>query len=87
MSQPIMLFHASSMDSKVSNLRKHHLKDLKYLKRFDKKQIPKLRYNSPPTSSAKQLFILEAISDASMTSVTEGGARDGFLIMHRMGDI
>lgn len=59
MFQPIMLFHASYMASKASNLQTHHLKDLKSLLRFDKKQIPTLRFNFPSEYSEGRPFQLE----------------------------
>lgn len=51
MAQPIMLFHASHMASKISKLNSHQLKDLRELMRLDKKQIPRIRFLSPPSKS------------------------------------
>lgn len=43
-SHPLILSHASYMASKVSSLQHHHLKDLKALLRFDKKNASTLRF-------------------------------------------
>lgn len=85
MSQPIILYHAGHMATKVNELQTHHLKDLCALLRFDKKQTPTLRFASPPEKG--QQFSLEAISDASMAKASEGGARGAYVIMRRLGDV
>ena len=83
MSNPIMLFHASYMASKTNKLETHHLKDLKAFLKWDKRHVPTLLYNSPNTSGN---YILEAISDASMSSTSEGGGRGAYLIYRRHND-
>lgn len=83
MSNPIMLYHASSMASKVGNLQTHHLKDLKALVKFDKKNVPTLTFVSPNTGT----FSLEATSDAAMSKASEGGGRGAFVIVRRSGDV
>lgn len=81
---PIMLYHASSMASKISSLNPHHLKDLQAWIRFGKKRIPILRFKSP---HSKGQFSLEATSDASMFAMSEVGGFGAFIIMRRIGDI
>lgn len=80
---PVMLFHASHMATKVNQLRKHHLKDLHALLKFDKREEAKILYRAP--SSARE-FTLEAVSDASMSPITEGGGRGAYIIMRRQND-
>lgn len=84
MSQPIMLYHASHMASKLNTLKLHHLKDLGSLLRFDKKNVPILRFLPPSTKGG---FSLLAISDASMSNAADGGARGAFILVRRHGDI
>ena len=84
MSNPLMLFHASYMASKVNRLESHHLKDLRALLKWDKRTTPTICYNTPSQSGT---FILEAISDASMSSISEEGGRGAYLIYRRCNDI
>lgn len=46
MYNPITMYHARSMASKVSSMKPHHLKDLKAFIRFYKKHVLILRFKS-----------------------------------------
>lgn len=67
--QPIILYYALQMDSKVFLFILHHLKYLKSLFTSDNKNVPTLRFISP-TLPGK--FTLEATSDAFMTKPQYG---------------
>lgn len=84
MSQPVMLYHASHMATKVGDLKAHHLKDLRALLKFDKKHTPALCFLKPSSGSK---FSLEAISDAAMSPISEGGGRGAHIIIRRNGDV
>lgn len=72
MAQPVMLYHASNKARKINGLKIHHPKDLPALPRSDKQHIPTLTFNKPTRPGR---FSLEALSDASMSSIAEGDGR------------
>lgn len=84
MSNPVMLYHASHMATKTNRLETHHLKDLKSLLKYDKQNSPTILFKTPSQSGK---FTLEAISDASMSSASEGGGRGAYIIYRRTGEI
>lgn len=84
MSHPLMLSHASAMATKVSDLHTDHIRLLQSHMKSDKASAPSLLFNHPPNQGD---FSLEAISDASMSSASEGGGRGACVVVRRSGDI
>ncbi len=84
MTQPVMLPIASQMATKIDKLLLHHLKDLDALIRYSKKYEPCVSF---PVSKSGEKLYLDVYSDGSMSPKGEGGARGGFVIFRRSGDI
>lgn len=82
-SHPLLLFHASSMATKMNSLHILHLRTLCSRLKFSKKSNCGLSFIIPMHTLP---FQLEVMSDASMSEINESGARGGFLVVCRCGD-
>lgn len=83
LTNPVLLYHCSSLASKVPNLSVRHMKTLRTIVNMHTKNPQTVMFLH---STANQGFCLQAMSDASMNTSTEA-ARGGFVIFRRAGDI
>ena len=84
LSQPVALYYASHMATKINSLRMSHLKDLRALVRVVRKSNPTLLFNRPISNAP---FHLDVLTDAAMSNKNSTGARGGLLIFRRSGDV
>jgi len=86
MTHPVLLRIASTMATKTSALKNHHLKDLAAFVRYALKAPPVLTFRRASQPDEKG-FHFEVYSDGSMGSKKEAVARSGYIIFRRCNDI
>ena len=78
-----MLFIASMMATKSSNLLPHHIKDLQARIRYAKGHPPEVKFE---TCHNKGPFMLDVIADAAMANKMQEAPREGYIIVRRYRD-